>query len=126
MLLKRGHVFLFWDIPRLHRIDEDIADAFPNLRVLYLHGNLISSLEEVQKLKRLPSLERLTLHGNPMEERHKRYRIRVLNALPQLKSHDFIGRSRRDFERLATWREEQRIAQARRKRERQLQQEMYE
>ncbi|XP_027436704.1 leucine-rich repeat-containing protein 51 isoform X3 [Zalophus californianus] len=39
---------------------------FPS--VLYLHGNSIQRLGEVNKLAVLPRLRSLTLHGNPIEE----------------------------------------------------------
>lgn len=38
------------------------------LQSLYLHGNTISCLREVDKLGALSQLRRLTLYGNPMEE----------------------------------------------------------
>lgn len=38
-----------------------------NLKILYLHGNQIKTLQEVQKLQALEHLDKLTLHGNPIE-----------------------------------------------------------
>ena len=40
---------------------------FQNLQILYLHGNTITNLNEVDKLIELPNLKKLTLHGNPIE-----------------------------------------------------------
>ncbi|KAM9659158.1 leucine-rich repeat-containing protein 51 isoform 1-T3 [Trichechus inunguis] len=53
---------------------DPVLTTFFNLSVLYLHGNSIQRLGEVDKLAVLPRLRSLTLHGNPMEE-EKGYRI---------------------------------------------------
>lgn len=45
------------------------------LRVLYLHGNNIFILSEVDRLGALPHLHSITLHGNPIEA-NKTYRYR--------------------------------------------------
>lgn len=45
------------------------------LRVLYLHGNGIWNLSEVDKLGELQYLHTITLHGNAIEA-HKGYRWR--------------------------------------------------
>ncbi|KAI2561593.1 hypothetical protein G5576_006151 [Homo sapiens] len=47
---------------------DPVLTTFFNLSVLYLHGNSIQRLGEVNKLAVLPRLRSLTLHGNPMEE----------------------------------------------------------
>lgn len=52
------------------------------LRVLYLHGNSIWNLLEVDKLGELQYLHTITLHGNTIET-HKGYRWR-LHFLPKL------------------------------------------
>ncbi|KAM3875366.1 leucine-rich repeat-containing protein 51 [Diretmus argenteus] len=60
------------------------------LRVLYLHGNNIFNLPEVERLAALPHLHTVTLHGNLIE--HERgYRSRVVSVLPHLKTMDFSG-----------------------------------
>lgn len=46
------------------------------LRVLYLHGNSIFILSEVDRLGALPHLHSITLHGNVIET-NKAYRWRV-------------------------------------------------
>ncbi|KAM5223557.1 leucine-rich repeat-containing protein 51 isoform 3-T3 [Hipposideros larvatus] len=51
----------------LTSIDPVLTTLF-NLSVLYLHGNSIHRLGEVNKLAILPRLRSLTLHGNPIEE----------------------------------------------------------
>ncbi|KAI3365270.1 hypothetical protein L3Q82_010356 [Scortum barcoo] len=58
------------------------------LRVLYLHGNGIWDLSEVDKLGELQHLHSITLHGNAIET-HRGYRNHVISALPQLKTMDF-------------------------------------
>ncbi|KAF7666053.1 hypothetical protein LDENG_00118260 [Lucifuga dentata] len=59
-----------------------------NLRVLYLHGNSIFNLSEVNRLGVLPHLHTITLHGNVIES-NKGYRNSVIFALPRLKRMDF-------------------------------------
>ncbi|XP_040885167.1 leucine-rich repeat-containing protein 51-like [Toxotes jaculatrix] len=58
------------------------------LCVLYLHGNGIWNLAEVDKLGELQYLHTITLHGNIIET-CKGYRNHVISALPQLKTMDF-------------------------------------
>ncbi|KAL6095017.1 lrrc51 [Pungitius sinensis] len=60
------------------------------LRVLYLHGNGIWELSEVDKLRELQYLHTITLHGNTIES-HKHYRKHVIFTLPHLKTMDFSG-----------------------------------
>ncbi|XP_074475876.1 leucine-rich repeat-containing protein 51-like isoform X2 [Sebastes fasciatus] len=57
------------------------------LRVLYLHGNGIWMLSDVDKLRTLQHLRTITLHGNDIEKQ-KNYSS-VIFALPQLKTLDF-------------------------------------
>ena len=54
-------------------LSQQVLTTFFNLSVLYLHGNSIQRLGEVNKLAALPRLRSLTLHGNPIEE-EKGYR----------------------------------------------------
>ncbi|KAM9336654.1 leucine-rich repeat-containing protein 51-like [Symphorus nematophorus] len=58
------------------------------LRVLYLHGNAIWNLSEVDQLGKLQYLHTITLHGNNIAI-HKGYRKHVIAALPKLKHMDF-------------------------------------
>uniref|UniRef100_A0A3Q2NSZ0 Leucine-rich repeat-containing protein 51 n=1 Tax=Fundulus heteroclitus TaxID=8078 RepID=A0A3Q2NSZ0_FUNHE len=67
---------------------EQVLCELPGLRVLYLHGNNIHTLSEVDRLAALPHLHSVTLHGNPIET-NKTYRNRVISALPRLKTVDF-------------------------------------
>ena len=89
-----------------------ILSRFPNLKMIYLHGNKISSLTDLSRLTLLPNLYSLTLHGwvlcsilhrkyalhepllilaiarNPLEN-SPNYRSSVLKMLPYLRSLDF-------------------------------------
>jgi len=40
---------------------------FPCLQILYLHGNSIKDIKEIDKLAALASLRKLALHGNLMD-----------------------------------------------------------
>ncbi|KAM8904311.1 leucine-rich repeat-containing protein 51 [Spinachia spinachia] len=72
------------------------------LRVLYLHGNGLFILSEVDRLGVLPHLHTITLHGN-MIETNKAYRNRVISALPQLKTMDFSAVTRQDRVMAKIW-----------------------
>lgn len=61
---------------------------FPYLQILYLHGNKISNIADVQKLTNLPKLKSLALHGNPVED-IPCYRRYVVHLLPKLSIFDF-------------------------------------
>ncbi|XP_036924480.1 transmembrane O-methyltransferase homolog isoform X1 [Sturnira hondurensis] len=62
---------------------DPVLTTFFNLSVLYLHGNSIQRLGEVNKLAILPRLRSLTLHGNPIEE-EKGYRTQVGTMSPAI------------------------------------------
>jgi len=63
-------------------------EILPELKLLYLHGNSIANIKEVNNLKCLTNLNSLTLHGNPLEQKHN-YRKHILSVLPQLIKFDF-------------------------------------
>ncbi|XP_034415206.1 leucine-rich repeat-containing protein 51-like [Cyclopterus lumpus] len=67
---------------------EPVLCELRELRVLYLHGNAIWELSEVDKLKELQYLHNITLHGNVIGKSSK-YRKHVICTLPQLKMIDF-------------------------------------
>ncbi|XP_076646381.1 leucine-rich repeat-containing protein 51 [Halictus rubicundus] len=71
----------------IKNIGDDIT-KFPNLKIVYLHGNDISNINDVVKLKNLQNLRSLTLHGNPIENLPY-YRGYIVHILPQLSSLDF-------------------------------------
>ena len=83
------------------KIDKCLLD-YPNLKVLYLHGNGIEKINEVDKLGNLPHLRSLTMHGNPVEEQ-KGYRQYILSRIPQLKNFDFSGVTKSDRACSETW-----------------------
>jgi Leucine-rich repeat (LRR) protein len=75
---------------KLTSISAELAE-FSSLKIMYLHGNLLTELGKVlNTLRHLSQLYSLTLHGNPLEE-HKKYRARILCNLPQLRSLDFTN-----------------------------------
>lgn len=78
----------------LTKID-DVFCQFRNLQILYLHGNTIMKLSEVDKLIELPHLSKLSLHGNPIEN-DKSYRLYVLTQVPQLRNFDMTAITRGD------------------------------
>ena len=63
-------------------------ESFPELRLIYLHGNAIEKMTEIDKLRKVPKLHTLTLHGNPIEM-SENYRFHILTKLPDLKTLDF-------------------------------------
>ncbi|XP_059786864.1 leucine-rich repeat-containing protein 51 isoform X1 [Balaenoptera ricei] len=79
-----------------------VLTTFFNLSVLYLHGNSIQRLGEVNKLAVLPRLRSLTLHGNPIEE-EKGYRQYVLCTLPRITTFDFSGVTKADRTTAEVW-----------------------
>ncbi|KAJ7983798.1 hypothetical protein DPEC_G00371290 [Dallia pectoralis] len=72
-----------------------VLTELKELRVLYLHGNSIGKLSEVDKLGVLPFLHTLTLHGNTVEN-DGGYRGYVIAALPYLKTLDFSAVTRQE------------------------------
>lgn len=68
-------------------IGENIEN-FPNLKILYVHGNKISNIADTLRLRKLKSLRSLTLHGNPIED-VPCYRSYIVHLLPQLLVLDF-------------------------------------
>ncbi|CAH8494745.1 unnamed protein product [Schistosoma mattheei] len=95
---------LFGDTSRLTWLDiscnniPNIPNSFSSLKhlkIIYMHGNRIATLQEVIKLKQLPKLTKLTLHGNPIEK-EKAYFHTVLSILPNLVTLDFTGISQAD------------------------------
>lgn len=85
----------------ISKIGQEIC-MFPSLKFLYLHGNSIFQVQEVDKLATLPNLQDLTVHGNPIEE-EKGYRQYVLSKLSGLKNLDFSVVTKADRKDAATW-----------------------
>eukprot|EP00899_Mesostigma_viride_P003183 jgi/Mesvir1/12866/Mv05892-RA.1 len=80
----------------------NVLTSYPELSTLYLHGNAIRSLKEVEKLGKLPNLVKLTLNGNPIEELPN-YRLFVFAMVPTLRTLDFIPITKVDRDRADTW-----------------------
>ncbi|XP_012232763.1 leucine-rich repeat-containing protein 51-like [Linepithema humile] len=83
-------IYLSWldlSFNEISKIGEDI-EKFTNLKILYLHGNKISNIMDVLRLKKLENLRSLTLHGNPIEN-VPCYRGYIVHLLPQLHVLDF-------------------------------------
>lgn len=72
---------------RIRDLDDELF-KFKKLTILYLHGNDISDMRTVSKLRVLSNLKTLTLHGNPIEQT-KSYRRYVIAILPQISNLDF-------------------------------------
>ena len=53
-------------VNELTKIDPCLCDL-PSLKMLFLEGNAIREIQEVEKLGGCPDLVKLALHGNPME-----------------------------------------------------------
>ncbi|XP_041734840.1 leucine rich repeat containing 51 [Coregonus clupeaformis] len=81
---------------------DSVLVELKELRVLYLHGNSICNLSEVDKLGVLPFLHTLTLHGNTMENEGS-YRGYVIAALPHLKRLDFSTVTRQERIMAKVW-----------------------
>jgi hypothetical protein len=71
---------------QLQTIQSELLE-FKHLKALYLHGNHIKSLPQVERLRRLQKLISLTLNGNPIEC-FPFYRRYVIGALTELRSLD--------------------------------------
>ena len=66
------------------------------LRELYIRGNAISSLTQLQHLAKLPNLRVLWLQDNPCCN-ESNYRSTVLQMLPNLRRLDNIGKVKIQF-----------------------------
>ncbi|XP_028429181.1 leucine-rich repeat-containing protein 51 isoform X2 [Perca flavescens] len=86
---------------KISHIDQVLCEL-RDLRVLYLHGNSIFILSEVDRLGVLPQLHTITLHGNVIET-NKAYRNRVISALPRLKTMDFSAVTRQERVMAKIW-----------------------
>lgn len=85
----------------LQHIPEEIL-KFPNLKCLYLHGNKIREISELDKLKKLEQLTSIACHGNPMEK-ITGFRNYILKNFPMLKQVNFGGISKADRQTAEIW-----------------------
>ncbi|XP_072034626.1 leucine-rich repeat-containing protein 51-like [Amphiura filiformis] len=83
------------------KLDNEILQ-FSSLKMLYLHGNGIMNLPEIDKLSGLPNLITLTLHGNPIDTQ-KGYRQYVLAKLSGIRTLDFSRVTKADRMDALTW-----------------------
>lgn len=81
--------WLDFSFNRIQDVDDAVAD-FPNLKILYFHGNEIKSLRSLTKLRKLNKLRNVTFHGNPIERTIPQYRNFIVHLLPNLHNLDFI------------------------------------
>jgi len=88
---------------------DPVFSKFINLRILYLHGNKINQIEEINTLKPLKRLIKLTLHGNNIDMEHN-YRQIVLSTCAGLKTFDFSDITKEDRMQVATYRKSTRRA----------------
>ena len=86
---------------QLTRVDPVIL-KYPRLSCVYLHGNKIESIREIDKLSALEELSKFTAMGNPIEERAD-YRMYVPHQLQKVRSLDFIRVTPTDRDRVAAW-----------------------
>ncbi|EDV25042.1 Leucine-rich repeat-containing protein 51 [Trichoplax sp. H2] len=84
------------------KIDKVLLN-YPCIKVLYLHGNKIEDIEEIDKLASLTELKSIALHGNPIVD-VQGYRNYVLSLLPNLRQLDFSAVTKQDIRLAADWR----------------------
>ena len=101
MANSKGLQFLDASFNKLQTIGTCLSE-YADLRVLYLHGNAISRLKDIDRLKTLKQIRKLTLHGNPVED-NKNYRKYVIYALPSLQQLDFTPITGLDRDHAKTW-----------------------
>ena len=77
---------------------------YPKLKILYLHGNHINQMSEIDKLAGLPNLISVSLHGNPIEN-IKGYKNYILSTLPQIQNLDFTTITKGDREVSYGWKQ---------------------
>ncbi|CAJ1375438.1 unnamed protein product [Effrenium voratum] len=75
---------------------------FHNLKALYMHGNCITRLAAVDRLRKMPKLLSLTMNGNPIES-NKIYRVYVVGALGSLRSLDHSTITDDEASNAAAW-----------------------
>ncbi|CAI9738880.1 leucine-rich repeat-containing protein 51-like [Octopus vulgaris] len=85
----------------LTNVPEELNE-FHCLQILYLHGNSLENLSEVEKFRPMTNLKKLTLHGNPIEK-VKHYRVTVLTTVPTLIEFDFSSVVKSERENAEVW-----------------------
>lgn len=72
---------------QIYDIDDSLLQ-FPNLKIVYLHGNQVQNVSSVSMLQGLQGLRTLTLHGNPLTT-IPHYRSCIVHMLPAVTNLDF-------------------------------------
>ena len=75
---------------------------YEQLGVLYLHGNELCKVAEVNKVFEAKTLKKLTLHGNGIENMPG-YRYYVISHMPNLKELDFCGVTKQEKALGVSW-----------------------
>ena len=103
-LLVEPNILTWVDISfnEMTKISACLCDL-PELQILYLHGNSINDIDEVDKLIGIPKLQKLTLHGNPIENAVKNYRWHILSLIPHLRNFDMSAITKSDRATAITW-----------------------
>jgi Leucine-rich repeat (LRR) protein len=113
-------VFLDLSWNQLEKI-EPVLLQYEQLKALYLHGNRIAKLPQVDKLKGLPQIRSLTLNGNPIEcnSCYRLYVVGMLQHSTDLRSLDHSTVTDDERERAEAWSfgHENRIAERKRLKE---------
>lgn len=102
ILQPEGISWIDLSFNELPNIDPVLCD-FPSLQILYLHGNSINDIKEIDKLTSIPNLRKLCLHGNPMDT-IKNYRWYVLSTMSNLQNFDMSAITKADRITASTWR----------------------
>lgn len=97
----------------LTQIEDEILN-FPELQTLYLHGNFVYQMAEVEKLAMIPKLRVLTLHGNQIEQ-IPGYRLYVIGLIMErnkyFKKFDTVLITKRERDNVVVWNERLNVKQ---------------
>lgn len=77
-----------------------VLKIYPNLKILYLHGNQLSKIDDVRYIPK--SVVNLTIHGNPLDS-YVNYRFHALAVLENLKVLDFSTVTKKEKESAVTY-----------------------
>mmetsp|Transcript_41216 Transcript_41216/g.30299 ORF Transcript_41216/g.30299 Transcript_41216/m.30299 type:complete len:192 (-) Transcript_41216:29-604(-) len=98
----------------LDKVEMELVN-FPMLKTLYLHGNYIQNMDEIQLLKEFPYLKTLTLFGNSIAQ-IPGYRLFVLGVMytkyESLRKLDSVLVTRKEFDDVIVWKERIRPAES--------------
>jgi len=121
-VLPKPERLLFIDLSfnQLQTIDSCLVE-YEHLKALYLHGNRIAKLPQVDKLAKVRKIRSVTLNGNPLETNscYRLYVIGVLQHSTDLRSLDHSTITDDERERAEAWSfgHENRVAEKKRMKE---------